>query len=53
MKNTLQVILFVIAFLIIIDIFGFAMWVASGQQPVDGIYVGTLTNHMLKAFLSK
>jgi hypothetical protein len=33
--------------LMALDVLGFLMWVASGQTPVDGFYIGALTAHLL------
>ncbi len=36
----------------IIDFIGFMFWAMSGQIPVDGFFVGTITQHLLSAILS-
>lgn len=34
-----------------VDVFGFLAWVASGQVPVDGWYIGALTANVLRLAL--
>jgi len=34
-----------------IDFTGFLLWAFSGQQPVDDVYVGTATTHLIRHFL--
>lgn len=33
------------------DFVGFCLWVASGQVPVDGFYVGALTANAVRLFM--
>lgn len=51
MKTVLQYLLAIALVIVLVDFFGFVSWVASGQQPLDGYYVGTLTAHTLRALL--
>jgi hypothetical protein len=53
MKNAIQVVIWVIVFLGVIDVFGFGLWVISGQTPNDDLYLGTITSHTLKALMNK
>lgn len=34
-----------------VDFAGFILWAFSGQRPVDDVYVGTVTTHVLRAFV--
>ena len=34
-------------FTILFDFSGFCLWKISGQKPVDGFYVGALTQNMI------
>ena len=34
-----------------IDALGFIAWAMSGQYPIDGFYVGTITAHLLRLVL--
>ena len=34
-----------------VDLFGFMAWIASGQAPVDGFYIGRITAEVLRALL--
>jgi hypothetical protein len=33
------------------DLVGFVAWVASGQTPADGFYIGAITGNIIKLFL--
>lgn len=37
--------------ILVIDFMGFASWVASGQVPADGFYLGRITAEIIKAIL--
>lgn len=37
--------------ILVIDFMGLAAWVASGQVPVDGVYLGRITTEIIKAIL--
>ena len=37
----------IVSSLLALDVFGFVAWVASGQTPVDGFYIGALTARIL------
>lgn len=50
-KKILVTITYILAIVMIIDFLGFIAWVASGQTPVDGFYVGRLTTELLKLIL--
>lgn len=49
--NITKIILTIVAVVLIVDFLGFTAWVASGQQPVDNFYVGSITTHALRAVL--
>lgn len=34
-----------------LDALGFMLWAMSGQLPVDQFYIGTITAHIVRAFL--
>lgn len=34
-----------------LDLAGFALWAFSGQKPVDDVFVGTITTHVLRALV--
>ena len=34
-----------------VDLFGFMAWIASGQTPVDGFYIGAITANVLRAII--
>jgi hypothetical protein len=36
-----------VATLVAVDFLGFVAWIASGQTPVDGFYIGALTARVL------
>lgn len=42
--KTLDILLFVIILVVIVDVLGFLMWTLSGQTPVDGFFLGNITN---------
>ena len=50
--NTLKIIGGVALGLLLLDVFGFMLWVASGQHPVDDFYLGTITAHVLRAIIN-
>lgn len=39
-----------VAAVLLVDGIGFAAWIASGQVPTDGFYVGAITAHIIKYF---
>lgn len=51
MKNIAKIALGVVAIVIAVDFLGFMAWIASGQTPVDGFYVGAITANVLKAII--
>lgn len=46
-----QIALTIVFVILVVDFFGFAAWVASGQHPTDNFYVGTITAHALQAVI--
>lgn len=36
---------------LLIDFSGFISWVSSGQQPVDGFYIGAITANIIRLFI--
>lgn len=44
-------IFYAVLIVLAIDFIVYAMWVLSGQVPVDGFYVGAITNAILKAII--
>lgn len=36
--------------ILVTDAIGWWAWAMSGQVPLDGFYVGTITGHVLKLF---
>lgn len=51
MKDTIKTIAGAFAVVAGVDMFGFVAWVASGQTPADGFYVGALTASVLRALI--
>lgn len=49
--KTLQITFTIVAAILLIDFIGFVAWIASGQHPVDGFYVGAITANVLKAII--
>jgi len=49
--STLQILGVIVIAILIIDLIGFTAWIASGQHPVDGFYIGSITANVLKAIL--
>lgn len=47
MRDALQIALTLAVGLLALDVLGFVFWVASGQYPSDGFYLGTITAHAL------
>lgn len=39
-----------VAIFLVSDFVGFLAWAFSGQQPVDSVYLGTFTAHILRLF---
>ena len=48
MKNTLEIVGNVLLIILAIDLFGFMVWIASGQTPLDNVFIGSLTAHLLR-----
>ncbi|MCR4307816.1 MAG: hypothetical protein NUV80_04585 [Candidatus Berkelbacteria bacterium] len=40
-----------LAVVVAVDLFGFMAWIASGQTPADGFYIGRITAEVLRAIL--
>lgn len=36
---------------LLLDALGFMLWAMSGQLPVDGFFIGTITAHIVGAIL--
>ena len=51
MRETIKTISAVVAAILLIDMFGFLLWIMSGQYPADNFYIGTITAHILRAIL--
>lgn len=51
LKQTAGIIAGLALAILIIDFVGFASWVASGQVPADGFYVGRITAEIIKAII--
>jgi len=51
LKQITQLILSVIFIILAIDFLGFMAWIISGQYPADSFYLGSITAHILQAFL--
>lgn len=51
MKNTLEIVGNVLLIILAIDLFGFMVWIASGQTPIDNFFIGGLTAFMLRLLL--
>jgi len=52
MKNTLNIAGIIAFFILVVDFFGFMAWALSGQQPVDGFYLGAITANILRAIIN-
>lgn len=50
-KNAAKFIIGVATLIMAIDFIGFIAWAMSGQLPVDGFFIGTITTHILRAIL--
>lgn len=51
MRETIKTISAVVAAILLADMFGFLLWIISGQYPADNFYIGTITVHLLRAIL--
>lgn len=47
----MQYIINAILTVLLVDVVGFAFWVASGQFPVDDFYVGMVSAEIIKLFI--
>lgn len=52
MKETLKIAGTLALLILFIDFCGFVAWVASGQHPADGFYIGAITANILKLILA-
>lgn len=50
--HTLKYIGIALASILALDFFAFALWIFSGQHPVDGFYAGAITANIIKAILA-
>lgn len=50
--RALRIIAGIIAGVLMLDAIAFCAWVASGQHPVDDMYAGTITAHILRALIN-
>lgn len=51
LKKTAGIIAGVAVAILVIDFMGFASWIASGQVPADGFYLGRITAEIIKAII--
>lgn len=51
MKEYIQVLSGVVACLVLLDALAYVAWIVSGQTPVDGFYIGTITAHAVGLFI--
>lgn len=52
MQNIIKYTAGAVAIIATVDVFGFMAWVASGQTPADGFYIGAITANVLRALLN-
>lgn len=50
--ETLKIIGGALAFILLADALFFMLWVISGQLPVDNVYAGTITSHILQLIIN-
>lgn len=50
-KRIFKGLIYIAVTILAIDFFFFCMWVASGQHPTDGVYMGVITTHILRFIL--
>lgn len=50
-RKLAEIVAGLVAMVVLIDALGFMAWIASGQTPADGFYIGSLTAHALRALL--
>lgn len=51
MRNILKTAATIAAAILMIDAAGFALWILSSQHPIGNFYIGTITDHILRAIL--
>jgi hypothetical protein len=51
MKNIINVFVYVLGIIILLDMICFCAWVASGQIPQDGFFFGRITKEILAFIL--
>lgn len=51
MKNILQATGLVIGTIMLLDFLGFWLWIISGQTPIDSVFIGSITAHIIKLFI--
>jgi hypothetical protein len=39
-----------LALILVADVIGFLGWAMSGQKPIDNLYLGTVTTHVVRQF---
>lgn len=49
--SMIEIIMFLPAMILTVDIVGFALWVVSGQIPLSDFYIGAITSNILKMVL--
>ena len=49
MGKIIKTIFYIALVILAIDFVGFMFWAMSGQYPIDGFYVGSITTHILQA----
>lgn len=49
MKN---IIITLVSIYMTLDVFAFFMWIASGQHPVDGFYLGAVTAKVVLSIIN-
>lgn len=50
-REVAEIVAGVLAVVVAVDLFGFMAWIASGQTPADGFYIGRITAEVLRAIL--
>lgn len=51
LSRILGIVAFIAAAIIALDVLGFMAWVASGQVPADGFYLGAITSNIIKCII--
>ena len=51
MREYIQVVSGVVACLVLLDALAYVAWIVSGQTPVDGFYLGSITAHAVGLFI--